>query len=334
MPGRGAAPVRIGILGASRWASMTLLNPAKDNSEVVAVAVASRDMSRARAFGAQHGIDRVHDDYAALIADPDVDAVYNLLPTSLHGRWTRATLDAGKHALCQKPFTANAPEAREIAELAAESDRVVMEALQYRYHPLTARVEQIIASGELGRLQRVEIAICVLLPKRSNANAYDYSLAGGALMNTGVYAADMLRTFGGSTPDVVSARAKLDGPQVDRAMTAELRFAGGHTGRLRCAQWSADLFRASAKVIGDRGRLRYLSPAAPHLFPRLSIRSADGKRVERFPRRSAYAYQLDAFAGAVLRGEPVTTTPQAAVENMAVIDEIYRAAGLPLRQPS
>ena len=98
-------------------------------------------------------------------------------------------------------------------------------------------------------------------------------------------------------------------------MTAELRFASGHTGRLRCALWSSDLFRASAKVVGDRGELRWLSPAAPHLFPRLSIRSADGKRVERFPRRATYAYQLDAFAAAVLRGEPVKTTPEDAVEN-------------------
>lgn len=333
MPGRGAA-VRIGILGASHWAPMTILNPASENTDVVVAAVASRDVSRARAFAAKHGIARVHDDYAALIADPELDAVYNLLPTSAHGRWTRAALDAGKHVLCQKPFTANAAEAREIAELADKSDRVVMEALQYRYHPLTARVEQIIASGELGKLDRVEVAVCVLLPKRSNANAYDYSLAGGALINTGVYLVDMVRTFGGSTPDVVSARARLDAPQVDRAMTAELRFAGGHTGRLRCAQWSSDLFRASAKVVGDRGQLRYLSPAAPHLLPRLSIRSADGNRVERFPRRPAYAYQLDAFAGAVLRGEPVKTTPQGAIENMTVIDAIYRSAGLPLRQAS
>ena len=117
-------------------------------------------------------------------------------------------------------------------------------------------------------------------------------------------------------------------------MTAELRFASGHTGRLHCALWSSDLFRASAKVVGDRGELRYLSPAAPHLFPRLSIRSADGKRVERFPRRATYAYQLDAFAAAVLRGEPVKTTPEDAIENMTVIDAIYRAAGLPLREPS
>ena len=328
------AAVRIGILGASRFAPMTLIKPAQETAEVVVVAVADRDVSCARAFAAKHGIARVHESYDALIADPDLDAIYIVLPNSLHGRWTRAALAAGKHVLCEKPFTANASEAREIAELAAASDRVVMEAIQYRYHPLTSRVQQIIASGELGKLERIDVALCVLLPKRSNANVYNYSLAGGALMDAGSYAVDMVRTFGGSTPEVVSAQAKLSGAQLDRAMTAELRFASGHAGRIRCSLWSSDLFRAKAKVVGDRGELRVLSPAAPHLFPRLSIRSADGKRVERFPRRVTYAYQLDAFAAAVLRGEPVKTTPEDAVENMTVIDGIYRAAGLPLREPS
>jgi predicted dehydrogenase len=329
----GGGPVRIGILGASRFAPMILIKPARGNAEVVVAAVADRDVSCARAFAAKHGIARVHDSYEALIADPDLNAVYIVLPNSLHGRWTRAALAAGKHVLCEKPFTANAAEAREITELAAASDRVVMEAIQYRYHPLTLRVEQIIASGELGNLQRVDVALCVLLPKRSNANVYDYSLAGGALMDAGIYAVDMLRTFGGSTPEVVSAQAKLSGSEVDRAITAELRFTSWLTGRVRCALWSSDLFRARAKVVGDRGELRWLSPAAPQLFHRLSVRSADSKRVERFPGRSSFEYQLDAFAAAVLRGEPVKTTPEAAVENMSVIDAIYRAAGLPLRQP-
>jgi predicted dehydrogenase len=326
--------VRIGILGASRFAPMILIKPVRETAEVVVAAVADRDVSQARAFAAKHGIARVHESYEALIADPGLDAVYIVLPNSLHGRWTRAALAAGKHVLCEKPFMANAAEAREVADLAAKSDRVVMEAIQYRYHPLTLRVEQIIASGELGKLERVDVALCVLLPKRSNANVYDYSLAGGALMDAGVYAVDMLRTFGGSTPEVVSAQAKLRGAQIDRAMTAELRFTSWLTGRIRCALWSSDLFRASAKVVGDQGQLRWLSPAAPHLFPRLSVRSSDGKRVERFSRRVTYAYQLDAFAAAMLRGQPVKTTPEDAVENMTVIDAIYRAAGLPLRQPS
>jgi predicted dehydrogenase len=327
------APVRIGILGASSFAPTTLINPAKGNDEVVVAAVGARDMSSAQAFAAKHGIARAHGSYEALIADPDLDAVYVVLPTSFHGRWTRAALAAGKHVLCEKPFMANAAEAREIAELAATSDRVVMEAIQFRYHPLTSRVEQVIASGELGKLELVDVTLCVLLPKRSG-NCYKYSFAGGAAMDAGSYVVNMVRTFGGSTPEVVSARAKLRGPEVDRAMTAELRFASGHTGRLRCALWSSDLFRASAKVVGDRGELRWLSPAAPHLFPRLSIRSAGGKRVEHFPRRPTYAYQLDAFAAAVLRGEPVKTTPEDAIENHTVIDAIYRAAGLSVREPA
>ncbi|MDA4110869.1 Gfo/Idh/MocA family protein [Mycolicibacterium holsaticum] len=332
MPHDGG-PVRIGILGASSFAPTTIINPAKENAEVVVAAAASRDQPSADEFAAKYGISKAYGSYEALIDDPDLDAIYVLVPTSMHGRWTKAALAAGKHVLCEKPFTANAAEAREVAELAAKSDRVVMEAIQFRHHPLTRRVEEVIASGELGTLQRVDVSLCVLLPT-FKANCYNFALGGGAMMDAGSYVANMARTFGGSTPEVVSAQAKLQKPHVDRAMSAELRYAGGHTGRLRCALWSANLFWATASVVGDAGKLRVLSPAAPHLYPRLSIRSANGRRVERFSRRATYAYQLDTFAAAVLRGEPVRTTPEDAVENMSVIDAVYRAAGLPIREAS
>jgi predicted dehydrogenase len=333
MSGNEAAPLRIGILGAANIAPMALVNPAKENGEVVVGAVAARDASRAREFAAKYDIPRVHDDYDKLIADPDLDAVYNPLPNGLHGRWTRAALDAGKHVLCEKPFTANAAEAREVAEQAAQSDRVVMEAFHYRYHPLALRVEEIVASGELGKLQHVDVTFCFPLPKFSDIR-YNYSLAGGATMDAGCYAVHMARTFGRGNPEVVAAQAKLRDPQIDRAMTAELRFADGHTGRIRCSMWSSRLLQISARVIGDRGELRVLNPVLPHSFHRLTVKEPSGKRVERFGRRASYAYQLDAFAAAVLRGEPVKTTPQDAVENMTVIDAIYRAAGLPLREPT
>jgi predicted dehydrogenase len=325
--------VQIGVLGAARIAPTALIKPAKTNADVVVAAVAARDVSRARAFAVKHGIARVHDSYEALIADPDLDAVYNPLPNGLHGRWTRAALAAGKHVLCEKPFTANAAEAREIAELAAKSDRVVMEAFHYRYHPLALRIEEIIASGELGKLERVEASLCFPLPNSSDIR-YNYSLAGGATMDAGCYAVHMVRTFGGSTPEVVSAQPKLRDPRVDRAMTAEVRFAEGHTGRIRCSMWSPRLLEISAHVVGDQGELHALNPVQPQLYHRLSVRSSTGKRVERFPRRASYAYQLDAFAAAVLRGEPVKTTPEDAIENMTVVDAIYRTAGLPLREPS
>lgn len=327
-------PIRIGILGASDFALATLINPARGNDEVVIDAVAARDLSDAQPFADKCGIPRAYGSYEELVADPDLDAVYVLVPTSMHGKWTQAALAEGKHVLCEKPFTANGDEAREIAKLAADSGLVVMEACQFRYHPLTLRVEEIIAAGELGKLQSVDVTLCVMLPQFSG-NCYNYEFAGGASMDAGSYVVHMLRTFGGSTPEVVSAQAKqLRDPRVDRAMKAQVRYPEGHTGRLRCALWSANLFRASAKVVGEHGELRWLSPAAPNLFPHLLVRSATGRRLEHFPRRPTYSYQLDAFAAAVLRGEPVRTTPEEAVENMSVIDEIYRAAGLPIRMPS
>jgi predicted dehydrogenase len=328
-----AEHLRFGILGAARIAPRALVAPAKDNGEVVVAAVAARDAARAQAFAAKHHIGRSYDDYAKLIADPDIDAIYNPLPNGLHGKWTRAALEAGKHVLCEKPFTANAAEAREIADLAAASGRVVMEAFHYRYHPLTLRIEEVIASGELGTLRRVEATLCFPLPMFSDIR-YDYSLAGGATMDAGCYTVHMLRTYGGSTPQVVAAQAKLRDARVDRAMTAEFRFAEGHTGRIHCSMWSRRLLDISARVIGDRGELSVLNPAVPQMFHRLTVRSDNGKRVERFGHRASYAYQLDAFAAAVLRGQPFPTTAQDAIVNMTVIDEIYRKAGLPLREPS
>ncbi|ORW20732.1 oxidoreductase [Mycolicibacter nonchromogenicus] len=325
------AVLRIGVLGAARITPDALLKPAAADPEVVVSAVAARDIGRARAFAAKHRIGRVHDSYDALLADPEVDAIYNPLPNHLHGMWTRAALDAGKHVLCEKPFTANAEEAREVAAAAAVSGRVVMEAFHYRYHPMTARIEEIIASGELGELRQVHAALSFPLPRFSDIR-YQYELAGGALMDAGCYAVHMARTFGGATPEVVSAQAKLRDPLVDRAMTAQLRFPAGHTGTIRCSLWSSNLLQISARVIGERGELRALNPLMPQYFHRLRVSSPDGRRVERFTHRASYAYQLDAFADAVLRGVAVRTTPEDAIENMSVIDAIYQAAGLPLRQ--
>ena len=130
--------------------------------------MAARDASRAKAFAAKHGIARAYDIYQALIDDPGLDAIYIPLPNDLHGRWTRAALDAGKHVLCEKPLTANAAEGTEIAELAPTSGPVVMAAFHYRYHPFALRVEEIIASGELGKLERVEPPVCFWLPKFSD----------------------------------------------------------------------------------------------------------------------------------------------------------------------
>ncbi|WP_161789521.1 Gfo/Idh/MocA family protein, partial [Nocardia seriolae] len=190
-----------------------------------------------------------------------------------------------------------------------------------------------LADGELGKLVRIETALAFPLPKFSDIR-YNYDLAGGALMDAGCYAVHMARTFGGEQPEVVSAQAKRRDPRIDRAMTAELRFPAGHTGRISCSMWSADLIRIAATVVGERGRMRLLNPVVPQLGHVLAIRTESGRRLQTFERRASYDYQLDAFTAAVLRGAPVLTTPGEAVANMTVIDAIYTAAGLPLRQPS
>ncbi len=275
---------------------------------------------------AKHGIARVHDSYEALIADPDLDAISTTrCRWLLHGRWTlgsdyRWQARAVREAVdCQ---CRRGPRDR-------RTGRQVRPGREWRhfttrYHPCAPRVEEIIASGELGKLERVEAHWCFWMPKFSDIR-YNYSLAGGALMDLGCYAVRHARAAGSAVRPRKSCRrkAKLHGPQVDRAMTAQLRFAGGHTGRVHCSMWSTDLPRFTVKVVGDRGELR-LNPLIP--FQRFTVESTNGKRVENFPGQSTYAYQLDAFAAAVLRGEPVRTTPEEAIENMTVIDAIYRAA--------
>ena len=141
----------------------------------------------------------MHDSYAALLADPDIDAIYNPLPNGLHAEWTIAALEAGKHVLCEKPFTANAKEAEDVAAVATRTGLVVMEAFHYRYHPLAQRMREIVESGELGTIRRVETALCFPLPKFSDIR-YQYDLAGGATMDVGTYTVHMARLLGARSP--------------------------------------------------------------------------------------------------------------------------------------
>ncbi len=327
------APLRLGILGAARIAPAALVRPARAVADARVVAVAARDRDKAARFAGKHGIETVHGSYEALLADPAVDAVYNPLPNALHGKWTRAALAAGKHVLCEKPFTANADEAAEIAAVAAGSGRVVMEAFHYRYHPLAERARAILDAGEIGRVRHVETWLCFPLPKFSDIR-YDHALAGGALMDAGCYAVHMARFFGGEEPDVVSATAKLRTPDVDRAMRAELRYPSGHTGTVHCSMWSSTLLRIFARVVGDEGELRISNPVMPQLWHKLVVKANGKSRVERVSKRPTYEFQLQAFCDAVLRGAPTLTPPSDAVANMRVIDAIYRAAGMQPRRPS
>jgi predicted dehydrogenase len=323
--------VRFGVLGAARITPAALIRPAATNPEATVEVVGARDRTRASAYANRHRIPRVADSYQAVVDDPTIDAVYVPLPNSLHGRWMLAALAAGKHVLCEKPFTSNAEEAETVATAATlaagQSGLVVLEAFHYRHHPLAHRMGEIVDSGELGRIRHIETWLCAPIANKSDIR-YQIGLAGGAMMDMGSYVVNMARMLGGEEPTVVSATAKLLNPEIDRAMSAELQFPSGHTASVHCSMWSSSILHLAARVTGDDGELRVFNPIAPQYFSWLTVRSGGGRRTEIPSRRPTYAYQLDAFCDAVLRGQPAPTTPEDAVANMSVIDAVYRAANM------
>jgi len=328
-----SAPLRFGILGAARIAPAALVRPARSVAGVELRAVAARDGARARAFAAKHAIPIAHSSYEALLADPEIDAVYNPLPNGLHGVWTTRALRAGKHVLCEKPFSANADEARAVAGGTPETGRLAMEAFHWRHHPLAARMLEIVASGELGEIRHVEAHLCAPILNTKDIR-YRLDLAGGAGMDMGCYVLHFVRTLGGAEPSVKAARAKLLSPGVDRAMEVDLVFPSGATGRVICSMLSRRVIDVSGRVDGTRGSLRILNPFAPHLFHRLRVETPAGTRRERVRGPATYTCQLEAFVRAVREGAAVPTGLDDAIANMALIDAAYRAAGLEPRAPS
>jgi predicted dehydrogenase len=332
-------PLRIGTLGAAKITPMALLKPARTVPEVAVVGIAARDRARAEKVAGKHDIPHVYDSYDALIAAPDIDAIYNPLPNGLHGRYTIAALEAGKHVLCEKPFTANAEEAEKVAAVAERSGKVVMEAFHYRYHPLIARLLDIIASGELGDVKRIETRMCFPLPFLRDIR-YQLDLAGGALMDAGCYAIHQLRTLAGAEPEVVSAKAKCIKHEVDRYAKAEMRFADGRTGSIETSMLSRKVFSLGGRVEGTLGEMKITNMTGPQYFHRVVVETLDprsgvkARRKEKVEGEATYWYQLKAFAAAVQGGTPFPTTPADAIANMKVIDAVYRAAGLQPREPS
>jgi predicted dehydrogenase len=319
--------LRIGTLGAAAITPDALVKPARAVPRAELVAVAARDLDRSRAFATKHSIATVHGSYDELLADPAIDAVYNPLPNGLHAEWTIAALEAGKHVLCEKPFTNNAEEARRVAAAAERTGLVVMEAFHYRYHPLMGRAVEVARSGELGELRSVEAWMQVPLFKRSDIR-FELDLGGGAGMDLGAYTTHQVRTLVGTEPTVTSAEAKERSPGVDRWLRAELSFPDGVIGRTTVSLYGAVPLRLGFHLVGSKGVMKVMNPTLPSMYSRFTVKVDGHRRHESFPRTPTYTYQLEAFTAAVLDGAPVLTPPADSIANMEVIDAIYTAAGL------
>jgi predicted dehydrogenase len=156
-------PLGIGVLGAARIAGLAIVGPARTTGDRL-VAVAARDRRRAEAFAAEHGFEGVHTAYADIVADPEVEVVYNPLANSLHGPWNLAAVAAGKHVLTEKPSASNAEEARTVRDAALAAGVTFLEGFHYLFHPVTRRLYELLDSGALGELRHVEADVFMPAP--------------------------------------------------------------------------------------------------------------------------------------------------------------------------
>lgn len=218
-----------------------------------------------------------------------------------------------------------------MAEAAESSGRVLMEAFHYRYHPLARRIEEILASGELGSVRALEADFFIPLFLRPRDIRYDYALGGGALMDTGCYCVNLLRWLGKGEPQPLAVRTRKISPRVDRLLRAELHFANGITAKLGCSLAAFPPVKIYARVVGDAGELYILNPFIPHVFNGLRIETKTGTRRERLTREPTYNFQLRAFLGATRGADTNITDARDGVKNMQVIDAIYQSAGMKVR---
>lgn len=322
--------IRIGLLGASRVSLYAVIEPAMAVEGVSIDAVAARDPARAATFATENGIPQVAADYDALVANDAIDLVYNGLPPAGHAHWTIAALEAGKHVLCEKPFAMNAEEARAMVAAAERTGRHLIEAYHYRFHPLFARVLELVDSGRIGAVREIDAHFNVAIAPMPGEIRYEPELGGGAMMDLGCYCMHWARSVMRAEPEVLSASAEQYASGVDVAMLAVLEFPGGAQARLSSSM-SEDLpegLDAGLVITGEQGVIRVSNPLAPHHGNEIGVETADGTSSEEVAGDKTYVYQLrhvvDVLQG---RAGPLTGGSDA-IAGMRVLDEIYRAAGM------
>jgi predicted dehydrogenase len=243
-----------GVLGCANFARKRTIPALLETPSAHLAGVASRGAERAAEFRAQFGLERAYASYEALLGDPGVQAVYIPLPNGLHADWTIRAVEAGKHVVCEKPFAADAAEARRVAEAAARSGRRVMEAFMWRFHPQHLRARALVDSGAIGTVQLVRGAFSFPLDRGPNVR-WRPELAGGSLMDLGCYPISAARFYLGREPLSAWARGEIDAEfGVDRRVAGCLEFPGGRA-LFDCA---FDLpFRPDLEIVGERGTLHF-----------------------------------------------------------------------------
>jgi xylose dehydrogenase (NAD/NADP) len=310
--------IRWGILSTASIAEAALLDAGAH-----VVAVASRDPERARAYADAHGIGRVAASYEALLADPDVDAIYNPLPNALHAEWSVRALEAGKHVLCEKPMGRRPDEVAAAFDVAERRGLVLVEAFFWRHHPQVARALEILASGVIGEPRLVRASFGFPL-EGERSILLRPELDGGSLMDVGCYCLHGARVLLGAEPERVYAEQVGDGAGgVDLTTAAVLRFPGGVLATIDCSFRMAQ--QDELEVVGSLGSLAFADPWHAREAA-LEVRLPDGVRRVGVPSANGYALQLADVEAAIRTGSAPLLGREDAVAQARAIAALYRSA--------
>jgi D-xylose 1-dehydrogenase (NADP+, D-xylono-1,5-lactone-forming) len=313
--------VKLGLLSTANINRM-IIAAARESPRVDVAAVASRDAARARAYAVEHSIPRSYGSYEELLAADEVDAVYVSLPNALHHEWTLRAIAAGKHVLCEKPYSRRPDEVQEAFAAAEQRGVVLMEAFMYRHHPQIQRVTELVAEGTVGRLRLVRAAFSFLLADDTNVRARP-ELDGGALMDVGCYCVSGTRLLGGK-PDSVIGLQLLGATGVDMAFHGLLLFPGEVVGQFDCSFRLAH--RQSLEAIGDEGSLLVEAPWRADWGGDVVVRRGDETdRVEIAP-ADPYRLELENLADAIAGVAPPLLGREDALDQARTIDALYRSA--------
>jgi len=324
------APVRWGILGASNFALKVSLPGMKTGPLTQLSALASRDLGKAKQAAASLGIPKAYGSYEELLADPEIEAIYNPLPNHMHVTWTAQAARAGKHVLCEKPIALTAAEAETLVAVQRETGKLIAEAFMVRSHPQWQQAKTWIDGGRIGDLISVQTAFSYFNRDATNIrNKKD--VGGGALYDIGCYAVNTSRYLYGREPQRAIALVERD-PEfgTDRLTSGMLDFGGAHL-VFTCSTQGVAYQRVNA--FGTKGRLEIEIPFNAPADRPCKIFLDDGSTLDcssakttTFPTVNQYGLQSEAFSRAIRTGGAVENGIETAVANMRVIDALFRSA--------
>jgi D-xylose 1-dehydrogenase (NADP+, D-xylono-1,5-lactone-forming) len=292
-----------------------------ESREGSVLAVASRDRSRADRYASERGIERAYGSYEALLADPDIDAVYISLPNALHLEWTGRALAAGKHVLCEKPLSRREADVRAAFDLAERHDRVLMEAFMYRHHPQTARLVELVRSGAIGRLRVIRASFSFHFRDPADVRL-SATLDGGSLMDVGSYCVSAARLLAGE-PQLVSGSQVLGGDGVDVTFSGWMRFAGDVMAHFDSGLILDD--RSDLEVVGEGASL-FVADPWHCLAPQIQLRRGRSTELIEVPAGNPYGLEADNMAAAI-RGEAPPLLGRADAQGQArALEALYASA--------